>query len=780
MLCGRFLLFSATQFNGKSDNLKVLWVHLYLTAFFKTSIMPISEITIFDAESFNLTSEEFEQINNILGRKPNMLELEIFSILWSEHASYKNSLKWLALLPKQGERVVIEAGKESAGAIDIGDGQVCVFKVESHNHPCAVQPRLGASTGLRVVTRDIFSMGAKPLAFLNSLRFGNGSRDTSRWLFEEVITGLADFEKGFGVPVVGGETFFCDAFNTSPIVNNMVVGVAKKDELISAIAKGEGNLIAVIGVATGSEGTDGDAFTSDYIDDIGIKEFPINYIRTVEVEKELHNIIKKLIANKLAIGVQPIGAQGIVGAITEMAAKGKAGVKVFTDQVPVNSTELSPRDILISETWGRMLVCFKPENKKEIEHLAKKFKVEFGIVGEVTATNVFTLQEGDKEMANIPVEYLGLGGKAPIYDPVWEINNEPATNVNIEDYPEPDHYPAVVKTMMSSLNLVSKTWLDTKFTLSSRKDNLNLKYPSDASIIEVEENGKALVATMDCNPGYMTTDPYKGAQIAVAEAARNIVCAGGIPLAISDCLNFGNPNEPKAYGAFVQSVKGLAEACKFFDLPVVSGNVSFYNQRSLDGHIVPITPSPIIGMVGILKNATKHTTLSFRHKGDMIFLIGRSRNDVNGSEYIRKVLRINESLPPFFDIEEEKKLQEVVAGLIDNSLVRSVHDVSNGGLFFSLLECAIPLEFGFDITTDAEIRKDAFLFGESQSRIIVSVSAEKQDVFVDYMVEQKFPFSVLGHVTKGELRIDDESYGFVNDLKVTFENYLKIWVEGNK
>jgi phosphoribosylformylglycinamidine synthase len=740
--------------------------------------MSQSETSIHDAEAFNLTSEEFERIQDIIGRKPNHLELEIFSILWSEHASYKHSLKWLKLLPHKGEQVVVEAGRESAGAIDIGDGDVCVFKVESHNHPCAVQPRLGASTGLRVVTRDVFAMGAKPVAFLDSLRFGNGKRDTARWLFEEVVNGLGDFEKGFSVPIVGGETFFCDAFNTSPIVNNMVIGIGKKDHLISAVAKGEGNLVAVVGVPTGDEGIDGDAFTADMISDNGTKGLSVDYLKNVEIEKELFKVIQKLIDKKLVIGIQPVGAQGIVGAVTEMAARGSAGIEISTQDVPLRIKGLSPRDILISESWGRMLICFSPENLEKIKSVVSKLGVEMGLLGKVTADGQLSLKENDEVLANMPVNYLGLGGKAPVYEPVYIMDEANGVHCNVEDLPEPDHYPAVVKMMMTSLNLVSKKWLCKKLSRSLKSDDLSTKYPSDASIIQVNDKGKALVATMDCNPGYMTSDPYKGAQIAVAEAARNIVCAGGKPMAVSDCLNFGSPDDPKAYGAFVASVKGLAHACELFKVPVISGNVSFYNQRSVEGHIVPVTPSPIIGMVGLLKDAKKHTTLSFKHKGDMIFLIGRSRDDVNGSEYIRKIHGINVSLPPFYDEQEEQELHQVVSGVIEKQLVRSVHDVSNGGLFFTLLESAVPVEFGFDITTDAEVRKDAFLFGEAQSRVIVSVSPEMQDAFVDYMVEQEFPFSILGHVTKGEVRIDDESFGFIKEMKNIFEDVLKDWVEG--
>lgn len=742
--------------------------------------MSANEVTIYDAETFNLSSEEFEHIQQILGRKPNFLELELFSILWSEHASYKNSLKWLELLPRKSEDVVIEAGKESAGAIDIGNGLVCVFKLESHNHPCAVQPRLGASTGLRVVTRDIFSLGAKPLAFLDSLRFGAGDRDTARWLFEEVVNGLADFEKGFGIPVVGGEVFFCNAFNSSPIVNNMVIGIAKKEELLSAVAKGAGNLIAVVGVLTGSEGIDGDAFAADLISDNDTKGIAVDYLKNVGVEVELSKLIQKLIQKKLLIGVQPVGAQGIAGAVTEMAARGNSGVKIRTAGVPLRDPGLSPRDILISETWGRMLVCFTPENVEKVQKIALEHGLDFGVIGEVTAGEDFCLYEGDELLARLPVKHVGLGGKAPVYDPVFDETVVQTADYQVENYPEPDHYPKVVKQMINSLNLASKKYLSKKFSKSLRAEDVSSKYPSDASIIEVEPNGQALVATIDCNPGYLQVDPFKGAQIAVAEAVRNIVCAGGKPLAVSDCLNFGNPNDPKAYGAFVASVKGIAEACKLFNVPVISGNVSFYNQRSVDGQILPVVPSPIIGMVGLLKKAEYHTTLSFKHKGDMIFLVGRSRNDINGSEYLRLIHNVEVSQAPVYFPEEEQELHQVVAGMIDKGLVRSVHDVSNGGLFFTLLESAVSLGFGFDITSDAEIRKDAFLFGEAQSRVVVSVSPAKQDLFVDYMVEQEFPFSILGHVTKGEIRVDDESYGFIEDFTRLFEHRLREWVEGAK
>jgi phosphoribosylformylglycinamidine synthase len=462
-----------------------------------------------------------------------------------------------------------------------------------------------------------------------------------------------------------------------------------------------------------------------------------------------------------------------------MVRRGKAGIRVSTSDIPVDVKGLSPRDILVSETWGRILVCLEPAAIDKVKELAEGKKLSFGILGEVTNDQLFTLVDNEATLAQMPVDYLGFGGKTPVYNPEFETDKSDVTDYSSDKIPEPDHYPAVVKKMMGSLNLVSKKWISRKFSASLGSQDLSAKYPSDASLIEIESGGKALTATMDGNPGYMTGNPFIGAQIAVAEAARNIICAGGKPLAVSDCLNFGNPNDPKAFGDFVAAVKGVAQACKFYEVPVVSGNVSFYNQQSEDGVIIPIIPSPIIGMVGLLKDAGRHTTLPFRHKGDMIFMIGQSREDYNGSEYIRKVHGVKSSLPPFYDAEEERDLHVVVAGVIDEQLARSVHDVSNGGLFFTLFECAEPLGFGFDITTDAEIRKDAFLFGESQSRVVISVAPEKQDAFVDYMVASSVPFSILGHVTKSEIRIDDESYGFIEDLRKPFENALKQWVDND-
>lgn len=730
-------------------------------------------------ESLNLTQSELDLISEILKRDPNLLELDIFSRLWTEHASYKNSLKWLGKLPSVGEKVIVKAGDESAGAIDIGDGYVCVFKIESHNHPCSIQPRLGGLTGLRVVNRDVFSMGAKPVAFLDSLRFGDGERDTARWLFSEVIKGIKDFEAQMKVPVVGGEVCFDKGFNSNPIVNNMTVGIAREEDLISGVTGVKDTLILIVGAQTGKDGVDNDSFSADVITDDNGDSISYEQMMNSTVEKSLLNAIKVLNENKLVIGIQTIGAGGVVGAATEMAARGKTGMEIECSDIPVCDSEITNRERLLSETWGRVLLCIEKKDLGRVSELMQPMQLAFAAIGVVTDGDRLLCKSNGELLAEIPVDYVGLGGKAPIYE--REIK-EPAGNVIksliIDDIPEPDHYPKVIDKMLTSLNIASKCFLTDGFDQSLQTDSLSNKYPSDASFVEIEEAGKTLALTVDCNSYYVEADPYVGAQIAVAEAARNIICGGGIPLAVTDCLNFGNPYDPEVFWQFTKVVEGLSEACKRFETPVVSGNVSFYNQRSVEGRLTPISPCPVVGMVGVVESKNYHTVLSYKHKGDMIFLLGKSRDDINASEYLNFYHGMKSHAAPYFDIEEELEIQDVVKRLIRKRLVRSVHDVSSGGLFFNLLESATPLNFGFDITTDAEVRKDAFLFGESQSRVVVSVSPKNQDDFVDFMLQESIPFSALGHVTKGEVRIDDESYGYISRLKERFNTYLKKWSEG--
>lgn len=460
------------------------------------------------SENLSLTQSELELISEILQREPNELELDIFSRLWTEHASYKNSLKWLGKLPKSGENVIVEAGDESAGAIDIGDGYVCVFKMESHNHPCSIQPRLGALTGLRIVNRDVFSMGAKPVAFLDSLRFGDAERDTARWLFSEVVNGIKDFEENMKVPVIGGEVCFDAGFNSNPIVNNMTVGVAKKEDLISGVATNEGQIILLLGSLTGKEGVDNDAFSADFISDKLSSNFTMEQMMDSTVERSLLEAVKILNREKLVVGIQTVGAGGIVGAATEMAARGNAGMELKGDKVPTRDEGMTMREVLLSESWGRMLLCIDPENITRVSELLQPMQLSFAQIGVVVKGEFLQCKEGTNTIAQIPVSYVGLGGKAPIYErEVLEPEKNKIKELKIEDIPEPDHYQKVVHKMMTNLNLVSKEYLTQIFDQSAQQDSVSNQFPSDASFVSIEETNKKLALTVDCNSNYVEADP---------------------------------------------------------------------------------------------------------------------------------------------------------------------------------------------------------------------------------------------------------------------------------
>lgn len=713
-----------------------------------------------------------------MGREPNDLESEIFERLWSEHASYKNSIDWIRKLPKEAAHVLVAAGDDNAGAIDIGGGWACVFKIESHNHPCSIQPRLGALTGLRVVTRDIAAMGAQPVALLDSLRFGAEDSDTSKWLFKEVIQGIRQFESTMQIPVVGGETYFHKSYQSSPVVNQMAIGIVPQYQLIRGQSGPEGRQIALLGAPTGLDGIDCDAFAAD---ELTVSNMPtFSEMEQVQIEVQLLACIQDLVQIGLHIGLQPIGSQGIAGALSEMAWRSGNGIRLLVDRIHAREGNLTPRECLLSETWGRVLISFEGREWDALKILSQKYNLPISLVGETISEPWLHCIWNDQQIASIPVNQVGLGSQLPGFSHPTVHQPSAPNPISIDSLPEPDHYPTIMRKMMQSINLTSKAWLIHFFNQKQDNENQANQYPCDAAIIELKQLPVNLAATIDSNPNYMEASPYWGTQIAVAEASRNIVCAGGKPLGITDCLNFGSPADAQVYAQFTESVKGLAEAASQFNIPVISGNVSFYNQYSSEGVIHPIVPTPIIGMVGTIENKKTHTTVQFKHKGDMIFLIGQSRNDINASEYLRVIHNLAPTATPHYNYREEMDVQNTTSGLIGQNLVRSVHDVSNGGLFFCLLESASPLEFGFDITTDAEIRKDAFLFGESQGRIVVSVAPSKQDDFIDFMMETGTPFSALGHVTKGEIRIDDESYGFIADLKKKFITRIKLWSESKE
>src|SRR6056297_865020 len=732
------------------------------------------EVTLQTAEQLGLLPEEFEKIKEIMGRTPNFTELSIFSVMWSEHASYKNSIKWLKTLPKTGKQILAEAGQENAGLVDIGEDQACAFKIESHNHPSAVEPYQGAATGVGGINRDIFTMGARPVAQLNSLRFGDIHLDRTKWHLKGVVKGIGDYGNAFGIPVLGGEVFFDKCYNTNPLVNAMSVGIMKKDDTISAIAKGVGNPVYIVGSSTGKDGIHGATFASANLTEKSAEDLPSVQVGDPFMEKLLLEATLELNKSAAVVGMQDMGAAGIICSTSEMSEKGGQGMKIDLDKVRLRQQDMEPFEILLSESQERMLVVVEKGHEKEVERIFDKWDLNREIIGEVIDEDKLYFYSAGKLVADVPASTLVLGGGAPVYDRKY---TKPAyideyKKFSIDDIPEPTDLRDVIMKLMRNPNIASKKWVIEQYDTMVGTANMSTNFPSDAGVFNLKETSKALAMTVDCNARYVNADPCMGAQIAVAEAARNIVCTGGKPTAITNCLNFGNPYNPEAYWQFVQAVKGMGDACRRFNTPVTGGNVSFYNQTTVNGKTEPVFPTPTIGMLGIMEDKSYHTGLGFKRKGDMIFLLGKSKNDIASSEYLYSYHNIEKSPAPYFNIELEYRVQETLRGLIEKSLIRSAHDVSDGGLFISLLESAMVNNKGFDITTSAEIRRDAFLFGESQSRVIVSVTPSMETDFVDFMIDRDIPFSTLGHVTKSELRVDDNSFGFIYDVKKIYMNAL--------
>lgn len=733
------------------------------------------------AETLGLDASEFEMIKKILGREPNFTELSIYSVMWSEHASYKNSIKWLKTLPREGEHILAEAGEENAGLVDIGNGLACAFKIESHNHPCAVEPYQGAATGVGGINRDIFTMGARPVAQLNSLRFGTLDQERTKWHLKGVVKGIGDYGNSFGVPVIGGEVYFNKSYNMNPLVNAMSVGLMNKDDMISAIAKGKGNPVFIVGSRTGKDGIHGATFASADITENSADDLPSVQVGDPFQEKLLLEASLELNKTEAIVGMQDMGAAGIICSTSEMSEKGGHGMKIDLGKVPLRQENMEAWEILLSESQERMLVVVKKGREEDVEKVFEKWDLNCVIIGEVIEEDRLYFYMNGKLHADVPASTLVLGGGAPVYEREFK---EPAyykefKEFKIDSVELPKNLKDVALSLIANPNIASKHWVYEQYDTMVGTRNMTTNFPSDAGLVNVKGTRSALALTVDCNSRYVLADPDIGTQIAVSEASRNIICSGGEPLAITNCLNFGNPYNPEVFWQFVGAIKGMTKACKKFGTPVTGGNVSFYNQTTIGNEVVPVFPTPTIGMLGILREKNNQMSMTFKSKGSMIYLIGKSRNDISSSEYLVSWHGVEKSPVPYFDLEEEHKMQSVLQDLIRFSLVMSAHDISEGGLFVSLLECGMmtPECLGFDITTDAEIRNDAFLFGESQGRVVVSVTSTRETEFIDFMLNQDVPFSALGHVTKGEVRVDDLSFGFVCDMKKAYLGSLEKHLE---
>ena len=727
------------------------------------------------AKSLGLLEEEYKKIVEILGREPNYTELSIYSVMWSEHASYKNSIKWLKKLPKSGKYLLAEAGEENAGLVDLGENLACAFKIESHNHPSAIEPYQGAATGVGGINRDIFTMGARPIAQLNSLRFGDLKLKKTQWLLKGVVKGIGDYGNAFGVPVVGGEVYFDPTYNENPLVNAMSIGIVRKDRIIRAVAEGVGNPVFIVGSRTGKDGIHGATFASANLDENSMEDLPAVQVGDPFQEKLLLEATMELAETDAIVGMQDMGAAGIICSTSEMSAKGGYGMQIYLDKVPLRQEDMKPFEILLSESQERMLIVVHKGKEDVVKKIFEKWDLQCTQIGEVIEGDILKFYMNDELVAEVPASSLVLGGGAPQYDREYKAPEylKEIEKFKIDDVPEPSNYVEVAKKILSLPTIASKKFIYEQYDTMVGTINMSTNFPSDVGIINLKGTNKAIASTVDCNSNYVFADPEIGTKIAVAEAARNIVCSGAKPIAITNCLNFGDPYNPEVYWQFVGAIKGMSKACEKFDTPVTGGNVSFYNQTEKDGKATPIKPTPVIGMLGILDDKENLMTISFKSKGDLIYLVGKQVEDINQSEYLRNIVGIEYSPEPYFDLDEEYNMQKAVYQSINAKVIESAHDISEGGLWVALIESSFQNVLGFDITSSGEIRKDAFLFGEAQGRVVVTVKEKNNEKFIKIMKENNVPFMLLGHVTKGDVRIDDISYGHIKDMKEIYDNAIE-------
>ncbi|MGH1363386.1 MAG: phosphoribosylformylglycinamidine synthase subunit PurL [Calditrichia bacterium] len=682
------------------------------------------QITLELAIEHGLNEEEFEKIQQILGRMPNLTELGIFSVMWSEHCSYKNSIAELKKLPRDGGRLLVGAGEENAGLVDIGDGMAVCFKIESHNHPSAVEPYQGAATGVGGIMRDIFTMGARPIAALNSLRFGTLDKPRNRFLFDGVVRGIADYGNCLGIPTVAGEIYFEPCYDTNPLVNAMTVGIVQHDQTASALAEGDGNTVLIIGSRTGRDGIHGATFASEELSEDSEDKRPNVQVGDPFAEKLLLEATLEMIQAGVLVGIQDMGAAGITCSTTEMSAKGNCGMLIDLDKVPTRETGMTAYEILLSESQERMLAVLKPGREEEAKAICDKWDLLCAEIGHVTDDPRLKIYHKGKQVADVPPYDCVLGGGAPVYYREHKrpdyLDKVQAFDINSLE-PVSDHN-AALKSVLNSPNIVSRRWVYEQYDTMVRT-NTAIHPGGDAAVIRLKNTNKALAAKVDGNGRYVYLNPRTGGQIAVAEAARNVVATGAEPLAITNCLNFGNPHKPDMFYLFREAVGGMGDACRAFNTPVTGGNVSLYNE-SPDSAVYP---TPTIGMVGLIDDVSYMTPAYFRNNGDAIYLLGETKSEIGGSEFLKTYYDQITGDCPSLNLELEHRTQQVMLRAIRNGMIQSCHDLADGGLAVALAESCISNrqnQHGASVTLDfAGLRPEWFLFSETQSRFLISVAA---------------------------------------------------------
>ncbi len=737
-----------------------------------------TDITPEVIQQHGLSEEEYQQILTHLGREPNLTELGVFSVMWSEHCSYKSSRIHLKRFPTEGERVVQGPG-ENAGAVDIGDGLSAVFKMESHNHPSYIEPFQGAATGVGGILRDIFTMGARPIALLDSLRFGELDQPKNRHLLKGVVSGISWYGNCIGVPTIGGEIAFNDIYGKNPLVNVFCLGIVKTEQLLLGAAKGVGNPVLYIGAKTGRDGIHGATMASDSFDDASDKKRPNVQVGDPFLEKLLLEACLEFLDKDILAGIQDMGAAGLTSSSCEMASRAGTGIELELAHVPRREPNMTPYELMLSESQERMLLVAKAGKEDQVLDICKKWGIDAAVVGKVTSDGFVRLKEHGKVVAEIPAK--ALADEAPKYDRPFKPPEyqDVLQSFMFDNVPDVKDAGEVLRQLLEAPTIASKNWVYRQYD-HMVGINTVVRPGSDAAVVRIKGTNKALAMTTDGNSRYCLLNPYMGGTLAVAEAARNLVCSGAQPIGVTDCLNFGNPERPDIMWQFVLAVEGISDACRAFNVPVVSGNVSLYNETNA----LSIYPTPVIGMVGLIEPAEHATTQWFKNAGDRIIVLGETKEDLGGTEYLKIVHHREQGSPPWLNLETEKVLQDCLLKMIQAGWIQSAHDCSDGGLAVALAECCFSPQtaegqfLGATIQlAPSGLRFDALLFGESPSRVIISVSPEHVEQVLAFTKEKHVPAADVGEVGTGTLLIQcgDDSLNPESIINLAVSDLFESW-----
>ena len=732
------------------------------------------------AREMGLTPEEYENIKSILGRVPTYTELGIYSVMWSEHASYKNSILQIKKLPRSGKDLLVSAGEENAGLVDIGDGLAVAFKIESHNHPSAVEPYQGAATGVGGILRDIFTMGARPVAALDSLRFGNPDSPRVKYLFENVVKGIADYGNAFGVPTVAGDVYFDECYDENPLVNAMAVGVVRHDRIAKASAKGVGNLVLIVGSSTGRDGIHGATFASEDISEASEAKRPSVQVGDPFTEKLLLEATLEAIDAGLVVGIQDMGAAGIACSTSEMSARAGTGMDIDLDRVPLRESDMSAYEIMLSESQERMLVAVTPKDEAAIKGIFSKWDLNAEVVGKVTGDGILRIRRHGKLEAEIPAKTLALGEGAPVY--VRESKRpdylDKVAAFDPSKIPQPTDLNDVLKRLLASPNIASKDYVYEQYDHMVGTNTVVLPGEGDSAVVRLahwatSESGKkrGIVLKTDCNGRYVYLDPKLGAEHTVAEAARNVACSGARPIAITNCLNFGNPYKPDIYYQFEKAIEGIAKACNEFGTPVTGGNVSYYNESPNR----TVYPTPVIGMLGIIQDCGRALRAAFKDEGDVIAVVGLARPEMGGSEYLKVIHDVAAGKLPPLDYAYERLLHKFLENAAMAGVLNSAHDVSEGGIAVALAESCImdrEKQVGADVRINYTFRRDFELFGEGGGKVVLSYSQQNSRAVSSAAAAAGLKLAVIGSVTGNRLKINNEIDIPVTDLSSIYYSIL--------